>query len=248
VFRDADVPAVFRWTWQGRLLVFLLSATSIWCLLAEFYGLCSMRTFTLAVLLPATAVLIAVAVLDRSKGDGRLWRGVVLGAIAGFAAACAYDVFRLPFVFAREWGVESVVPPMNLFKVFPRFGAMLLGQPVEQRSYSLAAHLIGWAYHFSNGVTFGVMYLALVGDARRRSWLWAVGLATGLELAMLLTPYPGFFSIPLTALFVGVTFTAHLVFGVVLGLAAKWGATRCPCREGDEQLREGRGRLLAGKT
>jgi hypothetical protein len=51
-------------------------------------------------------------------------------------------------------------------------------------------------------------------------------MATGLELAMLLTPYPQFFAIPLTALFVAVTFTAHLVFGVALGLVTKWWARR----------------------
>lgn len=225
------LPAVFRWAWQGRLLVFTLSATSIWCLLAEFYGLCSMHTFTFFILLPATATLVGLAVLDRVKGDGQLWQGVVVGAVAGFIAACAYDVFRLPFVFSREWGLASVVPPMNLFKVFPRFGAMILGEPVEQETYSLAAHLIGWVYHFSNGVTFGVMYVAMIGDARRRSWLWAVLLATGLELAMLFTPYPQFFAIPLTALFVAVTFTAHLVFGVVLGVVTKWAARRLPAPE-----------------
>src|ERR1700676_1319003 len=187
------LPALLQWTWQGRLLVFILSAASIWCLLAEFYGLCSMRKFTFAVLLPATAALIVMALLDRAKGDGRLGHGVLLGAVAGLIAACAYDVFRLPFVLANLWHLPSIVPPMNLFKVFPRFGAMILGEPVEQATYSLAAHIVGWAYHFSNGITFGVMYLALVGDARRRSWLWAVLLATGLELAMLLTPYPQFF-------------------------------------------------------
>jgi hypothetical protein len=222
------LPAVFRWTWQGRFVVFTLAATSIWCLLAEFYGLCSMRTFTFVILIPATAVLVALAVLDRIKGDGELWRGVVLGAVAGFVAACAYDVFRLPFVFAREWSLSSVVPPMNLFKMFPSFGAMILGDPVEQSSYSPAAHLIGWAYHFSNGITFGVMYLAMIGNARRHSWLWAVLLATGLELGMLLTPYPRFFGIPLTTLFVAVTLAAHFVFGVVLGIGTKWWANRRP--------------------
>jgi hypothetical protein len=70
------------------------------------------------------------------------------------------------------------------------------------------------------------MYLALIGDAHKRSWLWAVLLATGLELAMLLTPYPQFFAIPITVAFVAVTFTAHLVFGVVLGLVVKRWATR----------------------
>jgi hypothetical protein len=122
------LPACFRWTWQGRLLVFTLSALSIWCLLAEFYGLCSMRTFTFAILFPATAALVALAILDRWRGDGRLWQGVVIEAAAGFVAACAYDAFRLPFVFSREWNLASVVPPMNLFKVFPRFGAMILGR------------------------------------------------------------------------------------------------------------------------
>jgi hypothetical protein len=178
--------------------------------------------------MPATGLLVIMAVLDRLKGDGRLCQGVLVGVVAGFIAACAYDLFRLPFVFSREWNLASIVPPMNLFKVFPRFGAMILGEPVEQPVYSLAAHLVGWIYHFSNGVTFGVMYVAMIGDARRRNWLWAVLLATGLELAMLLTLYPQFFAIPLTALFVAVTFTAHLVFGVVLGLVTKWGAMRWP--------------------
>jgi hypothetical protein len=225
------LPSLFRWTWQGRLVVFILSAMSIWSLLAEFYGLCSMRTFTFAILLPATAALVALAVLDRAKGDGQLWQGVVIGAGAGFVAACAYDLVRFPFVFSREWNLASLVPPINLFKVFPRFGAMILGEPVEQLSYSPAARLIGWVYHFSNGVTFGIMYVAMIGDARCQSWLWAVLLAMGLELAMLLTPYPQFFAIPLTALFVAVTLTAHLVFGAALGLVTKWWAVRWPRQE-----------------
>src|SRR5690348_15352352 len=99
-----------------------------------------MQTFTFAILLPATAALVVLAVLDRAKGDGHLWKGVVVGMVAGFVAACAYDAFRLPIVFAREWGLAAVVRPMNLFKVFPRFGAMILGVPVEQPHYSLAAH------------------------------------------------------------------------------------------------------------
>src|SRR5438309_7289745 len=92
--QPANLPPVFRWTWQGRLVVFALSATSIWCLLAEFYGLCSMRLFTLAILAPATVVLVVIALVNRSWGDGRLWRAVVIGAVGGFLAACAYDLFR----------------------------------------------------------------------------------------------------------------------------------------------------------
>jgi hypothetical protein len=209
------------WTVPGRLVVFTLAATSIWCLLAEFYGLCSMRIFTLFVSLPATALLVILAVRDLLRGDGRLFRGVVIGGAAGLIAAVGYDVFRLPFVHARAWRLEAIVPPLPLFQVFPRFGAMILGQPVEQPSYSRAATLIGWAYHFSNGLTFGIMYTALVGEAARRHWSWAVLMAVGLELGMLLTPYPRFFGIRVGTTFIAATLAAHLIFGVVLGLVAR---------------------------
>jgi len=113
------------------------------------------------------------------------------------------------------------VPPMPLFKVFPRFGAMVLGQPIEQPEYSVTAHIIGWTYHFSNGATFGVMYLAIIGSALRRHWAWAVLFALALELGMLFTSYPRVFGIHVTTRFVLVTVAAHAVFGVGLGLAVR---------------------------
>jgi hypothetical protein len=150
---------------------------------------------------------------------------VAIGAAAGLAAAVAYDLFRLPFVVGYVDRVGPAWLRMPLFKVFPRFGAMILGQPFTggqaDSRFSLTAHLIGWVYHFSNGLTFGVMYMALIGDGRRRSWLWAVLMAAGLEVAMLFTPYTGFFGISPTYRFVVATMAAHLVFGVVLGLLAR---------------------------
>jgi hypothetical protein len=209
------------WTSKGRCLVFLLAFSSIACLLSDFYGLCPMRFFTPFIFLPALVVLVALAMFDWQRGDGQLCRAVLIGLAGGLLAAVAYDVFRLPFVFANEWGISSVVPPMKLFKVFPRFGAMILGQPIEQSEYSLSASLLGWAYHFSNGATFGVMYLAMIGDARRRHWAWAIAMAVALELGMLLTPYPRVFGIPISTRFVVVTMAAHAAFGVGLGLSVK---------------------------
>jgi uncharacterized membrane protein len=215
-----------QWPARSRFIVFALAASSIACLLADFYKLCPMSFFTPFIFLPAFIVLCALAVLDRVRGEGHVWRAVCVGLLAGLLAAVAYDVFRLPFVFAKEWGIDSVVPPLKLFKVFPRFGAMVLGQPVGQSDYSLAAQIIGWIYHFSNGATFGVMYLALIGDGRRRHWSWAVLFALGLELGMLFTPYPSVFNIPLTARFVIVTVVAHAIFGAGLGLSARWWSDR----------------------
>ncbi len=210
-----------RWTTPWRAVIFALAGTSIASLLVEFYNLCPMRQFTFYVFAPAVAALAVITAMDAARGGRRLWRAVLIGAVAGFAATVAYDVFRLPFVFSREWHLTGVVPAMNLFKVFPRFGAMILGQPMEQPHYSATAQLTGWAYHFSNGITFGVMYVAMAGNAAKRSWGWAVLMAAGLELGMLFTPYPGVFGIPLTTRFVVVTLTAHIIFGVVMGLTAR---------------------------
>jgi hypothetical protein len=210
------------WTARSRAVIFALASSSIACLLADFYKLCPMSFFTVFIFLPALVALCVLAVLDRQRGDGHVWRAVCIGMLGGLLAAVAYDVFRLPFVFAKDWGIDSIVQPMKLFNVFPRFGAMVLGQPIEQPDYSLATHIIGWIYHFSNGATFGVMYLALIGDARRRHWAWAVVFALALELGMLFTPYPGVFNITVTMRFVIVTVAAHAIFGAALGWSARW--------------------------
>ncbi len=213
------------WSPAGRAIVFVLSAASIWCLLAEFYGLCSMRAFTIYALIPATLLLVLIAFYDLLDGDRRLWRAVAVGAVGGLVAACAYDLFRLPFVIAAADHTGPAWLRLPLYKVFPRFGALILGQPFSPNQpdsqFPLFTHVVGWAYHFSNGITFGVMYMALIGDAGRRSWAWAIVVAVGLELAMLFTPYTNFFEIGLTARFVIVTLSAHLIFGVALGLYAR---------------------------
>lgn len=234
--QKSPLPSLFRWTVPGRALVFVLAATSIWCLLAEMYHLVDMRTFFFAILLPSTFALYAIAIVDRGVGDGRLWRAVLIGTIGGIVGAIAYDVFRLPFVFSDAWRLGRFgIPQMPLFKVFPRFGAMILGQPVEQSTYSLVTQLVGWAYHFSNGATFGVMFAALYAGGQAfatesaatpappgftwKSIAWATVMAVGIELCLLASPYSAFFGIPVTARFIVVTMIAHLVFGVGLGVS-----------------------------
>jgi hypothetical protein len=237
VAANPQLPGILQWTAPGRAIVFVLSATSIWCLLAEMYGWTTMRTFFFTILLPATCALYGMAALDKTRGDGRLWRAVMLGTLGGLVGAVAYDVFRLPFVFSDAWGLGRFgIPQMPLFKVFPRFGALLLGEASEQPSYSLTAHLLGWAYHFSNGATFGVMFASAYagareafGDVRGNAWKavpWAVLMAVGIELCLLASPYAAFFGIQLTPKFVVVTMIAHMIFGLGLGTYFGWHAAR----------------------
>jgi hypothetical protein len=247
--RGSRLPALVQWTGPGRALAFVLAAASIWCLLGEMYGLWSMRTFLVAAMLPATAALYGVAALDRVMGDGRLFRAVMIGSLAGLSGAVAYDIFRLPFVFSGAWGLDRLgIPQMPLFKVFPRFGAMILGQATEQgvpasgpgyawgAGYPIGAHVAGWLYHFSNGATFGVMFAAIyagateaIGDVRARAWkpiLWATLMAVGIEVCLLVSPYADFFGIHMTARFVVVTLLAHVVFGLGMGAHVAWHARR----------------------
>src|ERR1700759_5364009 len=100
VSNASRLPSVLQWTTSGRALVFVLSATSIWCLLAEMYHFLDMQKFFYTILLPATTALYGIAILDRFRGDGRLWRAVVIGTLGGLVGAVAYDVFRLPFVYS----------------------------------------------------------------------------------------------------------------------------------------------------
>src|SRR4029078_1642372 len=99
------LPSFFKWTGWGRALVFVLSATSIWCLLAEMYHFLDMQTFFYTILLPTTAALYRIAILDLFRGDVRLCRAVVIGTIGGLVGAVAYDIFRLPFVYSEAWGL-----------------------------------------------------------------------------------------------------------------------------------------------
>ncbi len=180
-----------------------------------------MRAFTCYIFLPSLVALGGLVLLDRARGTGHLSRSIGAGALAGLTAAVAYDVFRLPFVFAGRLRISHFVPQLNLFKVFPQFGAMILAQPLQQSHYSVLTQVVGWSYHFSNGLTFGVMYVALVGNPVRRHWFWAVIFAVVLEVAMLVSPYAGFFNIPLTGAFIGVTLLVHVIFGVVMGVSAR---------------------------
>jgi hypothetical protein len=189
-----------------RVLVFTLALLSFACLLGQFYGLWTMHFFGCWVLPPATALLIYIAYRhrDRNPGLSSPYTWIAQGAVAGVLAAVAYDLYRLPFVLSGA----------PLFKVFPRFGELLLGT-TEPR---WLVHTLGWTYHFSNGAALGIMFLAMVSFFRRPTLFWgAVAWALFIEAMLLLTPYTAFFGLRLDGRFLFLTASAHLVFGLTLG-------------------------------
>ena len=194
-----------------RLLVFGLAFLSFACLLGQLFGFWTMRWFACWILPPATISLAVMAYLNRREpaGVGNPHTWVVQGAIGGVIAAVAYDLFRLPFVLNGA----------PLFKVFPAFGRLILGdtEPVW------LVQLLGWTYHFSNGAALGIMLLAVMTTARPRVlFTGAVAWALVIETVLLLSPYARFFGLKMDTRFIVLTASAHLVFGLILGAWLVW--------------------------
>jgi hypothetical protein len=82
----------------------------------------------------------------------------------------------------------------------------------------LASEVVGWAYHLSNGVSFGLMYAVIV---RRAGPVTAVLWGLVLEGVMLLTPYAEVFGYHMDSRFLAITIGAHMVYGLVLWLALR---------------------------
>lgn len=189
-----------------RAIVFGLAFLSFACLLGHFFGYWTMHAFGCWVLPPATALLSLIAYRARRQTAGvanpHTW--IVRGAIGGVVAAVAYDLYRLPFVLGGA----------PLFKVFPKFGQLLLG--ADEPTWLV--QLLGWAYHFSNGAALGIMFLAMVVRPSPRVLFWgAVAWALFIEAMLLATPYTNFFILKLDGRFLFLTISAHLVFGITLG-------------------------------
>jgi hypothetical protein len=194
-----------------RVVVFTLASLSFACLLGHFYGFWTMHFFGCWILPPAAVALVWIAY--RFPERPRVW--IVQGTLGGIVAAIAYDLYRLPYVLKGT----------PLFKVFPMFGQMLLGVPGPPfaEAPTTTAYVLGWLYHFSNGAALGIMFLAMAPNLTPRRAFWgAVIWAVAVEIILLNTPYAGFFGLPLTGWFIFLTASAHLIFGIVLGLWCRW--------------------------
>jgi hypothetical protein len=191
----------------NRLVVFGLASLSFACLLGHFYGLWTMHFFACWVLPPATLLLAIIAWrgrnTTRSVDSPYVW--IVHGAIGGLIAAIAYDLYRVPFVLNGA----------PLFKVFEQFGRWIL----NSNHPGWLVQLAGWSYHFSNGAALGIMFLAMViRPSRRNLVVGAIFWALFVEGMLLLTPYAAALGLQMNRQFIFLTVSAHLIFGITLGL------------------------------
>jgi hypothetical protein len=204
-------PGELRLSPREIALGVVLAGTSGFALLAYAFGGVPM-TYTITIVgLPAFALLGAIILLRRRL----YWRlhlladWLIRGAIWGLAATVCYDVVRPLFVWALRFSFEP-------FASIHAFGYFITGLPVTDPR-ALAA---GWAYHFWNGISFGMM-LAVV----RPFGGPIAGLVWGLGLQAFMTvTYPEVFQLRLdTPGFLPTSIFGHAVWGLVLGAGLRSG-------------------------
>lgn len=164
------------------------------------------------VALPASAALVILIFIGKGRQDrARVFADrLIAGAIFGLIATLAYDAVR-PLL------VEAFQLDFNPYRAHPIFGSLITGRP---KSDGLA-QAVGWAYHFWNGVSFGMMF-ALVrprgGPVAGLIW------AETLQMFMMAL-YPQFLAIRLdTPGFLLTGLIGHGLYGLVLGATlARWG-------------------------
>ncbi len=167
------------------------------------------RFYIPLIYLPALVALIGLILYSRSRYPD-LFRRIVVGMLAGMVATVALDAIRQMGVI-NGW-LPGDSPAM--------FGKMASGS----RSFSVY-YPVGYFVHYMNGANFGLIFTFMWGrqKSRLRSVGWAVvwllivelGMMTGPPMAPMVGPFGTNYAWPQ---FFILTLTAHIAFGIVLGL------------------------------
>jgi len=173
-------------------------------------GIVPLHELAIYAILPAAALLVALAILGWKKGWTDINRVVLPGAMAGAIATLALEAVRYP-------GFLMGTMPGNLPDLM---GVLLLNQFAE--GPSTASTIAGNAYHAWNGSSFGIIFAALaqIGLARRTTtWTTAFGILIG--LGFLVSPVVqslgvGLFGVDFGWRFAATVLTAHAAFGLAL--------------------------------
>ena len=184
-----------------RWLCFLSCIPSGGALLLKVWGITSMARGGLLFLACLPILVLGYRVDSELAGDIRrgCWGGV-LGTLG-------YDLVRVPFHLAG----------FRVFAPIQAYGVWLLD---ADRS-SAATEMLGWLYHFSNGISFGIMYALWMG---RKHWAWALLWGLSLEAIVLSTPFARIFHMQGNVQAIAIAYAAHLAYGFPLG----WVVARRP--------------------
>lgn len=169
-------------------------------------GFSNLSTLALYGLIPAIILLAILAILAH-KSHPVITRSIAWGALAGAIATVALEI-------VRSTGFHLGYMPGSLPKLM---GVLLLNQFMT--GPTTLSNIAGWAYHFSNGAAFGIIYVLFVGTRRRwAALIFALIIGTIFLLSPVVrTMGVGFFGLEFSIGLPIVIYLAHLAFGGALG-------------------------------
>jgi len=194
------------------LLVLASAGVSPNIFVAAQAGIADMKVMGLWLLLPAIAVLLTTFLFAQASGYVRLVNRVLAGAAAGIVATVGLEAVRM-YSF-HHGGMPGDLPRL--------MGVLLTDQ--FMMGPSLFSDFMGYAYHYWNGVSFGIIFAVFVG---RKTVFWGIAYGVIIGTVFLMSP-------PVDALGIGfmgkdmptmplTVYIAHLAYGGILGwLCHRW--------------------------
>jgi len=179
---------------------------------AAMKGISSMPFLSKWLLLPSIIIIIAIYLIAKRQQRTVLSNRILKGALAGLVATVGLEIVRL-IGFKLGW-MPGDMPKLLGVLITNRF----------MKGPSTWSNFLGYAYHFWNGATFGIIFAVLFG--RKPIW-WALIYALLIGTGFLLSPAVnamgvGFMGSNFPGM-IEVVYAAHIVFGLILGyLAHGW--------------------------
>jgi len=191
-----------------RILCLLACLSSCGALILKVYGVLPMQKTILYGYSISVLLLFLVWHSSRTRTYRAVGESIALGAVAGFVATLTYDPARVPFLLAGQ----------RVFMTNDTYGVWIAEADISSRF----TDTLGWTYHFSNGITFGIIYALFL---RGQHWAWAVLYALMLETVNLMTPFKEIFGLSNNWLAILILYLGHIAFGIPLGFITRdWGA------------------------
>jgi len=187
-----------------RFAIWLLSFSSIFCLLGFLYKIIPMQRSGMYILIPSLVCITVLWWYAYKKGHSDIHLAMKVGFWGGILGILGYDLIRLPLHFL---GLNPLTPIRS-------YGMYL----TNTQHSSLGSDLVGFLYHFSNGITFAWIYTLI---ALRRSRWWGVAWGIVLELFAYLTVFGVVYHLKgnPTPFLIGLG--AHVFYGYPLGWLAE---------------------------
>lgn len=184
-----------------RLLCFLAAVTSGAVLLMKVYGAAEMSVTVPFVVLPCSIGLLLFWWWGRKHRFEDVAMAVGIGVVGGLFSTFAYDLTRLPFHLSGYL----------VFATNSTYG-MWVSDAAASSRYT---EVIGWLYHFSNGIAFSVMYAVFM---RGRHWVFAVIYAFALESIAIFSQFGQVFALAGNYGMISIAYLAHVSYALPIGI------------------------------